>query len=112
MATFALIAQACADLELRARVAPALVRVALDVLGETVPGEDADMTARTAQAKRRSRASEVLADPEAEAARAHWAICCWRASSLADTYGTPDGIVTDGDIEYLILAVWDSLAGA
>ena len=99
------------DLAVRARVAPVLSRLALDILGEDILDDTAPLADRVYQGSRRALAARVLDDPHKMAVPGQWAAVNWRGSALADTYATGgSAAVTDNDLEYVLLAVWDSLA--
>lgn len=114
MADLSQLSTVAADLAVRARVKPCLMRLALDVQGEPVYAEGADLGDRTRQQKRRAYAQRVLADPGGEAELAQWAAVCWRqATAITAAYFTGGAAgITDSDLEWVLTSVWDGLANA
>lgn len=81
------------------RVTAAAVAAALQIQGEA-PGNTP-----TRAAKRSDLATAVLADPAGQSSRFARAVA---ANSTIQSSGTE---APDGDIEFVIAAVWDDLAG-
>lgn len=113
MADLATCAAMGADPALRPRVAAAVIRLAIAVISEPAPGEEAPLPERTAHARRRGYALDVTTDVPTYTTRAQYAIACWGQSELADVYaaGGADA-VTDDAIMGTLAAVWTATGGA
>lgn len=101
------------DTLLQARIAAAIVDLAVDVIAEAPLGPDTAPLDRAAQARRRGYALDVTRDVPGHAVRAQWALACWRGSNLADAYaaGGP-GAITDEALRTTLAAVWTATGGA
>lgn len=85
---------------LRSRVAATITKVATDVMGEAKGSmTDAQMD------KRSALAWNTLLDPVRGTDRFMWAVC------VNPTIAAAGIDATDGDLEYVVISVWDDIAG-
>lgn len=95
------------------RVTAAVIRLALMVLAEPIPGPETPDLERAAFGRRRAYAQDATGDVAAFARRAQFGVACSPLSELADAYetGAADAITDEALIDTL-MTVWASTAGA